>query len=121
MMSYFWGKVQRGKQRGKTLGFPTANIGLHQKIPQGVYLSQTKVGKQWLPSLTFIGNATTFGEKEYKAETYILSFNKSMYHQWISIKLLKKIRGNKKFATIDLLTLQMKRDKKTAKKFFMMP
>jgi len=114
----FWGKVKKGKGRGKDLGFPTANIALHKEISEGVYVSQTKVKGTWHPSLTFIGAAKTFGEKEVQAETYLLSFNTSIYGNTISIKLLKKLRGNKKFSTGSELVKQMKEDEKEARKYF---
>lgn len=114
----FWGKVKKGKSQGKALGFPTANIALHKKIPEGVYISQTKVNNKWLPSLTFIGAAKTFGEQHYQAETYILKFNQPLYDQRITIKLLKKLRGNKKFASQEALIEQIKKDGEIAKAYF---
>jgi len=92
-----WGKVKKGSKRGKLLGFPTANFSLHKNISQGIYVSQTKFLEKVFPSVTFIGNAKTFGEKDIKAETYILNFNKNLYGKFITIKLLKKLRGNQKF------------------------
>ena len=146
----FWGKVRRGKSRGRKLGFPTANIALHQKIPEGVYVSQTKVKTKWHPSLTFIGAAKTFGEKKVQAETYILRFSPvilgseatpesnadsgqarlakasaerarmtfDLYDQLITIKLLKKLRENKKFTSKEELVKQMRKDEKEARKYF---
>ena len=73
----FRGKVIAGQKRGKALGFPTANVRLHKKIPEGIYVSQTIINKKVFSSATFIGSAKTFGEKDYKAETYILDFDKN--------------------------------------------
>lgn len=117
-MNKFWGKVRPGKKRGKELGFPTANINLHQQIPEGIYISQTKLSGQIHPSLTFIGKAVTFKETKYQAETYILDFDKAIYNKWISITLLKKIRKNKKFQSAKDLTEAMKKDLEEAKKYF---
>lgn len=108
----FWGKVKKGQGRGKNLGFPTANINLHKKIPEGVYLSQTKIKHKLYNSLTFIGVAKTFNEKKYQAESFLLSFKGNLYGKFISIKLLKKIRGNQKFKTVKALVDQMTIDKK---------
>lgn len=113
-----WGKVRKGKGRGKGLGYPTANIPLHHNIPQGVYVSLTKIHTVYYPSITFIGNATTFGEKEKKVETYIFSMQKNLYGKWISITLLQKIRGNKKFESVAALIRQMKEDEKKAQQYF---
>src|SRR5690242_18731678 len=92
----FWGKIKKGKQRGKSLGFPTANIALHKQIPEGIYASTVIVQNKKYIAATFIGSAKTFGEKEYQAECYILDFNQNIYNKWVSIRLLKKIRENKK-------------------------
>ena len=141
-MYKFWGKVRKHNQRGKTLGFPTANINLAKNIPagisnstkrriivpEGVYISKTKISgteyKQSLKklrffkSITFIGTAKTFGETYFHAETYILDFKQNIYDKWITVELLKKIRGNKKFDSAEKLVDQMKQDEKIARQFF---
>jgi riboflavin kinase / FMN adenylyltransferase len=114
----FWGKVKKGKGRGKHLGFPTANILLHQNILEGVYTSEVTIAGNVYPAATFIGSAKTFGEKEYKAESYILDFDKNIYGKWITIKLFKKLRGNKKFASQLALVEEIKQDVLAARKFF---
>lgn len=113
----FWGKVRKGKKRGKRLGFPTVNIKLWKKIPEGIYISQTKIRGKIYPSLTFIGSAKTFNETAHKAETYILSFNTPLYHTWISVGLLKKIRNVQKFNSKEDLIKQIQKDIKKAKSF----
>ncbi len=115
-----WGKVRKGKKRGKKLGFPTANIALHKNIPEGIYASTTKIGKNELPSVTFIGAAKTFNEKKVQAETFIFDFDKNIYGRWISIKLFKKIRSNKKFDSMKTLQIQMRKDVIEAKEFFIL-
>lgn len=116
-MYVMWGKVRRGKGRGKKLGFPTANIALHRKISVGVYISQTKVEGNWHPSLTFIGAAKTFNETKVQAETYLSDYNQSLYGQTIVLKLLKRIRRNLKFKSQEELILQMRKDEKRARKY----
>lgn len=110
-MYKFWGKVRKHSQRGRKLGFPTANVNLSKKIPEGIYLSETKVAGAIFPSLTFIGDAKT-------AETYILDFKKDIYNQWIAVELIKKIRENKKFKFVRDLIKQMQKDEKEARKYF---
>ncbi|MDP3948234.1 MAG: riboflavin kinase [bacterium] len=117
-MYQFWGKVRKNKQRGKSLGFPTANINLAKNIPEGIYISQAKIETFIYPALTFIGTAKTFNEKKFQAETYILNFDQSIYGKWISVKLLKKIRGNKKFNSAKDLIAQMKKDEQEARNYF---
>lgn len=109
-MYIFWGKVRTHSKRGKKLGFPTANVNLSKNIPEGIYISKTKVNGQDYKSLTFIGASKTFNEKKYKAETYILDFCENIYGKWISVNLIKKIRENKKFKSADELIAQMKKD-----------
>ena len=120
-MYKFWGKIRKQNQRGKKLGFPTANINLHTNIPEGIYVSTTKVDKHKYQSVTFIGSAKTFNEKSFQAETYILDFNRILYGQWIKVELLKKIRDNQKFDSAAELINQMKKDEKEARKFFSLP
>lgn len=117
-MYNFWGKVRKHKQRGRKLGFPTANVDLHQQITEGVYISKTKLSGELFNSLTFIGTAKTFGEKKYHSETYILDFNENIYGQWISIELINKIRGNQAFKSAEDLIEQMKEDERKTRQYF---
>ncbi len=105
MQTKFWGKVIKGDKRGKALGFPTANIRLHKKIGQGVYISRIVIDNNTYNSVTFIGNAKTFGKLDIKSETYILDFNKNIYGKRGNITLLKKIRTNQKFESAEKLIL----------------
>lgn len=119
----FWGKVKTNSKRGKTLGFPTANVNLSlgsssKNIPEGIYISKTKVNKKEFKSLTFIGASKTFNEKVYKAETYILDFRQNIYGKWITNTLIKKLRANIKFASAEGLIKQMKQDEVQARKYF---
>lgn len=124
------GEVIKGNKRGKSLGFPTANVKLSQEIPEGIYISivfMCFAGKQSVneivklegfKALTFIGAAKTFGEKEIKAETYILNFDQNLYGHKLEIRLLKKIRANQEFANERELIKQMKKDLEKTKKYF---
>ena len=113
----FWGKVISGAKRGKTLGFPTANVRLHKKIPEGIYAATVQVQQKTYYAATFIGSAKTFGEKDYKAESFILDFNEEIYGKWMTARLYKKIRTNKKFNSAEELRAQMKKDIKEIKFF----
>lgn len=117
-MHRFWGKVRKHNQRGKQLGFPTANINLRKNIPEGIYISKTKSKEKIYFSLTFIGIAQTFNEQRFLAETYILDFNKNIYGQWISVELIKKIRDNQKFNSAEELVKQMNKDEADTRKYF---
>ncbi|HLD22149.1 MAG TPA: riboflavin kinase [Patescibacteria group bacterium] len=118
MTVFLRGKVYKGKQRGKLLGFPTANISIHQNISQGVYISVTKMNNKTFQSLTFIGAARTFQEHCIQAETHIFDFHTQIYGTWISIQLLKKIRSNKKFHSASQLIKEIQKDKQQAQLYF---
>lgn len=117
-MYKIWGKVRRGQNRGKKLGYPTANLTLRKEVPQGIYISKTTIGGTTFPSVSFVGNAKTYGEKEVRLETHIFSFNKNIYNMWISIRLIKKIRENKKFDSGEDLARQIKKDVEITKEYF---
>ncbi len=117
-MTRLWGKVKKGHGRGKDLGFPSANVGLNRHVLEGIYLSKTKVEGKIYPSLTFVGAAITFNDTKYHSETYLLDFSGNLYNKWISVQLLKKIRENKKFNSVEELVEQMKKDEKVARDYF---
>src|SRR5690348_10272493 len=100
------GKVIKGAQRGKDLGFPTANIPVKKKIEEGIYVSKVLFDDLSYNALTFIGKAETFSEKEIKSESYLLDFSGDLYGKIITVELLKKIRDNKKFDHVDELIKQ---------------
>lgn len=114
----FWGKVVHGSHRGKSLGFPTANVSLHKKIPEGIYAAQVQIDKKIYLAATFIGNAKTFGEKDYKSESFFLKFDGNVYGKWVSVRLCKKLRENKKFNSEKELISQMKKDIQLTHQFF---
>lgn len=116
-MYTFWGKVIRGEKRGDYLGFPTANIGLHRTIPEGVYVSKTKIDKKWHKSVSFIGAARTFGANKIFAETHIFDYDGNLYGKWITFRLLKKLRKNQKFGSVKKLVEQIKKDKKESLRY----
>ena len=117
-MTLISGKVIQGKKRGKELGYPTANIILQEEIPQGIYISETLFDSKNYPSVTFIGNAVTFGEEEVFAETYILNFNQDIYNMEITVQLIKKIRENEKFDSVEELVKQIKEDVRLTQEYF---
>lgn len=112
------GIVENGQQRGKKLGFPTANIKLHKEIPEGVYASKTTINNETYLSATFIGASVTFGERDIKSETYIIDFDKRIYGKEITVELFKKIREGKKFPSKEALIEQMEKDVEDSKKYF---
>jgi riboflavin kinase/FMN adenylyltransferase len=112
------GKVMRGAQRGKQLGFPTINLRLHRKIAEGIYVSKTKLGGRIFESVSFVGAAKTFGETRVFVETYILDFDRDIYGKWVSVRFLKRIRGNEKFESKAALIRRIRKDVEEAISFF---
>lgn len=112
------GKVVKGKNRGKKMGFPTANIAISPTHPEGIYVSIIEIDGDLYSSVTFIGTVDTFNEKDYVAETYILNFNRDIYGKDVVINILKKLRDNKKFDSVDTLIRQIEKDKKNAEEYF---
>lgn len=112
------GKVIKGHNRGKKLGFPTINIPLVENIEEGIYVSHITIAGTQYNALTFIGSAKTFGETETFAETYVFDFDKDVYGETVTVSLLKKLRDNVKFDSAEALITQMEEDKKQAIEFF---
>ncbi len=107
------GMVVRGRRVGVKMGFPTANIQPEKYliIPRsGVYCTQTIIGGKAYRSVTNIGKNPTFRLKRVSIETHILDFNQDIYDKAIEIYFYKRIRGEKKFNSIEELTVQIRDD-----------
>jgi riboflavin kinase/FMN adenylyltransferase len=118
-MKIFSGIVRKHKGRGKTLGFPTANIDVNEDAAEGVFVGYTRIHGELLPSLIFIGAPKTFSETKKRLEAHILDFDDGdLYGKRIEVKILEKIRDNRKFDSEKKLIEQMERDKLAARHFF---
>ena len=109
------GQVVRGNQIGKLIGFPTANLHLddpNKLIPSmGVYVSCVTVRGKEYSGMTNIGMRPTIDAHKLTIETNIFDFDDEIYYESTTICLLKRIRNEKKFATLDLLQKQLADDK----------
>jgi riboflavin kinase/FMN adenylyltransferase len=116
------GTVVKGKQIGKKLGFPTANLKVDPTkiLPSGVYAVVVEINGIQYFGVCNIGFRPTieYGVKNKIAEVHILDFNMDIYGKKIIVKFVDKIRNEKKFAGLQLLKEQIKRDITTAKKIF---
>jgi riboflavin kinase/FMN adenylyltransferase len=113
------GEVVKGQSRGKALGFPTANIETENEIiPQGVFITKTRVGSKILPSMTSVGKQPTFDQIDLHIESFIIDFDRDLYGEHIGINFLKKIRDQMKFRTPDELARQLETDLQTTKAYF---
>lgn len=114
----FSGVVRKGAGRGRVLGFPTANIAAPLDFEDGVFLARVLVGDSDLSALCFIGVPEMFGERERRAEIYILDWEGDLYDKEIRVLLLQKIRESRRFNSSDDLVSEMNRDVRVAREHF---
>jgi riboflavin kinase/FMN adenylyltransferase len=116
------GLIVRGVGRGKTIGFPTANLSFDSDLivpARGVYITKTIHAHSEYNSVTNIGFNPTFKDDNIlHVEDHILSFNKDIYGEKIEVIFYKKIRDEKKFSGIDELVKQIKLDANTSLEYF---
>lgn len=108
------GIVVKGKQLGRKLGFPTANIEYDSTycIPQnGVYATITKYKDRLYSSMTNIGYNPTFKNKHISIETHIINFSEDLYGEIITINFIKKLRNEILFSDVYSLIEQLTMDK----------
>lgn len=112
-------KVSHGANLGKDLGFPTANQEIHDDVlcaKHGVYLSRVTVGGKAYRGVTNIGVRPTVSEgKRPRAETYIIDFSGNLYGEKIKLELVKFMRGEEKFSSLETLRERISRDVTLAK------
>ena len=108
------GNVVRGDQRGKKLGFPTANIHPQNAVvpPMGVYAALVVIDNKKFEGMANIGRQPTFknGNSNTNVEVHIFDFRKNLYGKEITIEFIKKIRNERAFPTKERLIAQLKRD-----------
>lgn len=106
------GIVVKGSQRGRQLGFPTANLqGLANLVPaHGVYAGTVSVNGQAHTAAVHIGPNPTFGEKQAKVEIHILDWTGEIYGERLMCTLLEQVRGVQKFDSAEALRLQLQSD-----------
>lgn len=115
------GPVVRGAERGRTIGFPTANIaiGADLALPSfGVYVTRAFLGESTYDSITNIGKRPTFDEDRPTIETHILEFDADCYEQQLRIELLVRVRDEMRFDGIEALKAQIGSDVQTARDYF---
>lgn len=113
---FLTGSIVKGKQLGRTIGFPTANLKIEESyklIPQnGVYIVKSIIDGQIVFGMMNIGfNPTVDGQKQ-SIEIHYFNFNTDLYNQKISVSILQRIRSEQKFESVELLKEQLEKDKK---------
>ncbi len=114
------GKVQKGKQLGKKIGFPTANIDIKDYVLAcpGVYAVKAKKPKssKYIKGIANLGYRPTFNGKKILLEVHLFNFSGILYNKYLTVEFIKFIRKEKKFKNVDQLKKQIKIDLLTAKK-----
>jgi riboflavin kinase/FMN adenylyltransferase len=112
------GVVVQGRNRGgKLLGFPTANIKLHDELcpKPGVYAVTVDHKGKNHKGVANIGYSPTFDDLEFTVEVHLLDFNQNIYHDEIRVNFIQRIRDEIKFSNIEELSDQITRDVLTAR------
>ena len=114
------GKVQKGKQLGKKIGFPTANIDIKDYVLAcpGVYAVRVKKirGNGYFKGIANLGYRPTFNGKKILLEVHLFNFSGNLYNKYLTVEFKKFIRKEKKFKNINQLRKQIKIDLIKAKK-----
>ena len=115
------GRVVRGAERGRRIGFPTANLQPQNRvIPRsGVYVTATLIEGAWRRSVTNVGVRPTFERAgEPSVETFVMDWRGDLYGDVVRVRFLRRLRGERRFASIDELKAQIGRDAERAREYF---
>lgn len=107
------GEVVQGDQIGRTIDFPTANleIEIEKKLPSiGVYGGIVKIKNRVYRAMTHIGTRPTLDTSDIRLEVYVLDFSGDLYGKSLCFEFMRKIRSITKFANLDELKVQLKKD-----------
>lgn len=112
------GTVVAGDRRGRTLGFPTANLDVHgQVVPaHGVYAARLEVGGALHPAVANLGVRPTFGADALRVEAHVLDFSGDLYGCAAVLHLVERLRAEVRFDSLDGLRSQIGRDTAAARK-----
>jgi riboflavin kinase / FMN adenylyltransferase len=112
------GTVVTGAKRGRTIGFPTANLGdVPTVLPaNGVYAVQAVVDGQKYPAAANIGPNPTFGEEVQKIEAHLIGFSGDLYGRSLAVEFIARLRDTRPFAGVAELVEQLNRDVDAAKR-----
>ncbi|HCQ13389.1 MAG TPA: riboflavin biosynthesis protein RibF [Flavobacterium sp.] len=114
----FSGEVVKGKQLGRTIGFPTANIQIKESyklIPKnGVYIVKSNYDGNTIFGMMNIGNRPTVNGEHQTIEVNFFDFDADIYNKIISIEILDFIREEQKFDSLDSLKSQLNKDQQTS-------
>jgi riboflavin kinase/FMN adenylyltransferase len=107
------GLVVRGDQRGRAIGYPTANLSLipWSAVPaDGIYAGRLVRGKELLPAAISIGTNPTFAGRERRVEAFVLDFDEDLYGERVGLSFTARLRDTVRFHTVEALVAQMGQD-----------
>ena len=114
------GVVQKGRQLGKKIGFPTCNIDIKDYVlaKPGVYVVKVlrPNNSKYLRGIANLGYRPTFNQKKILLEVHLFNYSGNLYNKHLSVEFLKFIRKEKKFKSVNQLKFQIKKDLNIAKK-----
>jgi riboflavin kinase/FMN adenylyltransferase len=116
------GRVAHGDKRGRTIGFPTANIKLFRTASplSGVYAVEMQwPGAQPQRGVANIGNRPTVDGTRLQLEVHLFDFDRDIYGQHVEVEFMQKLRDEQRFDSFDALQEQIKLDSDRARKFFL--
>lgn len=115
---FLTGTITKGKQLGRTIGFPTANIKVleeYKLIPKnGVYIVKSCIDQKTVFGMMNIGLNPTIPSEKLSIEIHYFNFDADLYDRKIVVSIMKYIRPEQKFDSVDLLKAQLEKDKVTA-------
>jgi riboflavin kinase/FMN adenylyltransferase len=118
---FLTGTIIKGKQLGRTIGFPTANLKIEEEyklIPKnGVYIVKSIINEKLVYGMMNIGFNPTVDGQVQSIEIHFLDFDEDIYDLKIAVSLLQYVREEQKFGSVDLLKEQLRKDKETTSKF----
>lgn len=116
------GEIVHGNHIGRTLGVPTTNI-IPEKTkllpPNGVYASETRIGKRIYQGVTDIGTKPTVDGQFVGVETFLFDCSEDLYGEEEEVRILSHLRREKKFPSVEELKTQLKKDEKNGRAFFL--
>jgi riboflavin kinase/FMN adenylyltransferase len=117
------GVVTHGDKKGRTIGFPTANIALNRSVSpvKGVYVVTVKTSNGAFQGVANIGERPTVDGTQQRLEVHLFAFDKQIYGQHIEVILHQKLRDEQKFASLDDLKAQIALDVGVARNYFELP
>lgn len=108
------GTVVKGKQRGRELGFPTANLASAQDLlpGTGIYAVRARVDGEgaWLPGAASVGYNPTFGDTDLTVEVFLIDFSGDLYDRSMQVQFVERLRPERPFDSLDALKAQMAKD-----------